>query len=910
MASQSINRKYVFLFSEYDAILAQFDQDWDAVRGLLGGKGANLLDATRLGIPVPPGFTITTDACNDYLATEQTFPDGLWEQNLEAIKMLESLTGKRFGDIENPLLLSCRSGAKFSMPGMMDTILNIGLNDNITARLAARTAMPRFAYDLYRRLVHMFGHVVMDVPEELFEAVITDQRRESGVSSDAELDATAWQAVIARFKEIISRHTGREFPGEPIEQLRLATEAVFRSWNGKRAFDYREAAGIDHRLGTAVSIQTMAFGNVGEDSATGVFMSRNATTGEPVLEGDYLINAQGEDVVAGTRATLPIAQLKTDMPEMFSQLQAIARRLEQHHRNMQDMEFTIEQGKLWLLQTRDGKRTAQAEVRIAVDMVHEELITREEAVARVQPDQVDFFLHPQLDPAALENNQAIARGLNVSPGAAVGVIAFDPDLAVRWAKEEGRDVILVRPETRPDDVHGMLAAKGVVTSKGGRTSHAALVARQFGKPAVVGVEEIEIDLDRHLMRVGPDRVIEEGDFLSIDGNHGLIYHAKLPTVVPDIRNPYLLKILSWADDIRKLGVWTNADYAEDAQRARDYGAEGIGLCRTEHMFFEEGRLQIMQGMILAGTPEEQAEAIALLMPMQRSDFEGLFRAMDGLPVIIRLLDPPLHEFLPPANDLSMEITDLKLRQQQLSSQEEAEQVLEEIEVKRKMLERVELLHEANPMLGTRGVRLGITIPGLYRMQVEAIFDAACRCAADGIDVRPEVMIPLVSHVNEFDVMVGPLRKAAEKIMTKHGMEIPHLFGTMIEIPRAALTAGEIAGSAEFFSFGTNDLTQTTYGISRDDAETGFLVHYLQTRLLQDNPFTSIDPDGVGRLMQMAINEGREARPDLEIGVCGEHGGDPKSIHLCHQLGVNYVSCSPFRVPIARLTAAHAAMKTD
>jgi len=910
MASQSNNKKYVYLFSEYDAIVSQFDDNWDAVRGILGGKGANLLDATRLGIPVPPGFTVTTEGCNDYLATDETFPDGMWEQALEAIKTLESQTGKQFGEVENPLLVSCRSGAKFSMPGMMDTILNIGLNDEIAAKLATRTARPRFAYDLYRRLVQMFGNVVMDVPDEVFEAVITAQRRESKARTDSELDAAAWQAVTIRFKEIIHTYTGKDFPTDPVQQLRLATEAVFKSWNGKRAIAYREAAGIDHMLGTAVNIQTMVFGNVGDDSATGVFMSRNATTGEPALEGDYLINAQGEDVVAGTRATLPIAQLGTDMPEMFIELQEIAHRLEQHHRNMQDMEFTIEQGKLWLLQTRDGKRTAQAEVRIAVDMVDEELITREEAVSRVQPGQVDFFLHPQLDPEALKNTQPIARGLNVSPGAAVGIIAFDPDLAVRWAKEDGKDVILVRPETRPDDVHGMLAAKGVVTSRGGRTSHAALVARQFGKPAVVGVEEIEIDLDKHLMRIGEDLVIEEGACLSIDGNSGLIYRDKLPTVVPDIRNPYLLKILSWADDIRKLGVRANADYPEDAQRAREYGAEGIGLCRTEHMFFQEDRLHIMQRMILANTAAEQAEAIALLMPMQRSDFEGLFRAMDGLPVIIRLLDPPLHEFLPSANDLLMELTDLKLRMQHLSSLKEVDLALEEIEVKRRMLERVVSLQETNPMLGTRGVRLGILIPGLYRMQVEAIFDAACRCVADGVDARPEVMIPLVSHVGEFDVLLDPLKDAAKRIMNEHGMDVPHLFGTMIEIPRAALTAGEIAGSAEFFSFGTNDLTQTTYGISRDDAETGFLVHYLQTRLLQDNPFTSIDPEGVGRLMQIAIDEGRKAREGLEIGVCGEHGGDPKSIYLCHQFGVDYVSCSPFRVPIARLAAAHAAMKTD
>ena len=903
-------KKYVYLFEEYEQVMDVLDQDWDDVRGLLGGKGANLLDATRLGIPVPPGFTVTTVGCNDYLAAGEQFPAGLWEQELEAIAALERVTGKKFGSVENPLLVSCRSGARFSMPGMMDTILNIGLNDEIADKLATRTHRPRFAYDLYRRLVQMFGGVVMGVPDEVFEAVITAQRRESNARHDAELNAEAWKAVTLRFKEIIRTYTGKEFPTDPFEQLRQATEAVFRSWNGKRAIDYREAAGIEHDLGTAVNIQTMVFGNVGDDSATGVFMSRNATTGEPVLEGDYLINAQGEDVVAGTRATLPIMQLKTDMPEMYDQLEKIARRLEEHHRNMQDMEFTIEQGKLWLLQTRDGKRTAQAEVRIAVDMVDEGLISREEAVTRVNPDQVDFFLHPQLDPDALQDIEPVARGLNVSPGAAVGMIAFDPDLAERWAKEEGKSVILVRPETRPDDVHGMLAAKGVVTSKGGRTSHAALVARQFGKPAVVGVEAIDIDLDNRIMKIGDDLEIGEGESLSIDGNNGLVYYADLPTVVPDINNPYLLKILTWADEFRKLGVRANADYPDDALRAREYGAEGIGLCRTEHMFFQEDRLPIVQRMITASTPTERAEAIAALLPMQRSDFEGLFRAMEGQPVIIRLLDPPLHEFLPSAHDLMAELTDLKLRMQHLSSLKDMDQALEEIGSKTKMLERVEALQESNPMLGTRGVRLGMLIPGLYKMQVRAIFEAASRCAAEGVDVRPEVMIPLVSHVGELDVMVEPLKEIARKVMAEHRVEIRYLIGTMIEIPRAALTAGEIARTAEFFSFGTNDLTQTTYGISRDDAETGFLVHYLQTRLLRDNPFASIDAGGVGRLMQIAIKEGKMARADLEIGVCGEHGGDPKSIRLCHQIGVDYVSCSPFRVPIARLAAAHAALSAD
>jgi pyruvate,orthophosphate dikinase len=560
-----------------------------------------------------------------------------------------------------------------------------------------------------------------------------------------------------------------------------------------------------------------------------------------------------------------------------------------------------------LLQTRDGKRTAQAEVRIAVDMVDEGLITREEAVSRVQPEQVDFFLHPQLDASALKNVQPIAKGLNVSPGAAVGIIAFEPGLAERWAKEEGKDVILVRPETRPDDVHGMLAAKGVVTSKGGRTSHAALVARQFGTPAVVGVNEIEINLDKHEMQIGDDLVIKEGEILSIDGNTGLIYNAELPTQIPDFNDPYLLKILSWADDIRVLGVRANSDYPEDAKRARQYGAKGIGLCRTEHMFFESDRLPIMQQMIVAGTTDERNEAISKLLPMQRSDFEGLFRAMDGYPVIIRLLDPPLHEFLPSARDLMEDLTDLKLSIPQLTDHNELEQVRQEIEEKSGLLLRVEELHESNPMLGTRGVRLGITIPGLYKMQVQAIFEAACHCAADGVDVQPEVMIPLVSHEAEFNIMRESLEGTARKVIEEQGTDISYLIGTMIEIPRAALTAGEIAKSAEFFSFGTNDLTQTTFGISRDDAETGFLVQYLQSGLLKENPFASIDPDGVGRLMQIAVDEGRAIRKGLKIGVCGEHGGDPKSIHLCHKLGVDYVSCSPFRVPIARLAAAHAVL---
>jgi pyruvate,orthophosphate dikinase len=815
------------------------------------------------------------------------------------------MTGKLFGAPQNSLLFSCRSGAKFSMPGMMDTILNIGLNDAVAEGMIARTGDARFVYDLYRRLVQMFGSVVMNVPDEVFEHVITARRIIAGVKTDAELTAEDWQIVVRKFKQIYRTFTSTDFPDDPYEQLKLATEAVFKSWNGKRAVDYRNAAGIAHDLGTAVNIQTMVFGNMGDDSATGVAMSRNASTGEPELEGDFLVNAQGEDVVAGIRITQPLSDLKRLMPELYAEFEQTASKLEKHYRNMQDMEFTIEDGKLWLLQTRDGKRTAQAEVRIAVDMVEEGLISQETAVKRVQPAQVDFFLHPQLDMQATKASKAVAKGLNVSPGAAVGIVAFDADTAERWAKD-GRKVIMVRPETKPDDVHGMLAAQGILTSRGGRTSHAALVARQFGKPAIVGVSELEIDLENREMTVG-ELVIKEGEWLSLDGTQGFVYSGQLPTIVPDFDNPYLLRILSWADQIRTLGVWANADYPRDALRARQYGAEGIGLCRTEHMFFETDRLPIVQQMIMAKYPSERNEAIDKLLPLQRSDFAGLFRAMDGQPVIIRLLDPPLHEFLPAYDELLTELADLKMRLQHFHTMGEIDQTLAEIAIKRNYLERVQALREANPMLGTRGVRLGILIPELTRMQVRAIFEAACQCTKEGVDVHPEVMIPLTAHVNELHVQQTALEAEARLVMAEQGIEIDYKFGTMIEIPRAALTADEIAEVAQFFSFGTNDLTQTTFGISRDDAEAGFLLVYQQRGILPENPFATIDASGVGRLMEIAVQYGRQTRPDLEIGICGEHGGDPKSIALCHKLGLNYVSCSPFRVPIARLAAAHAAM---
>ncbi|MGH2605138.1 MAG: pyruvate, phosphate dikinase, partial [Anaerolineales bacterium] len=824
-------------------------RSWEGVRGLLGGKGANLAEMTRIGIPVPPGFTITTEACNAYLAAGEKFPAGVWEQSLEALRHIEQATGKKFGDPANPLLVSVRSGAKFSMPGMMDTVLNIGLNDDTARGMIALTSDPRFVYDSYRRLVQMFGSVVMGVPDEPFEEVLTEARRRRGVQTDSELTAEDLQAVIERFREIVRRHAGKDFPTDVLVQLRMAIEAVFESWNGKRAVDYRNAAGIRHDLGTAVSIVAMVFGNMGSDSATGVVMTRSATSGEPELEGDYLTKAQGEDVVAGIRATKPIAQLGQEMPRVYQEFSQVARRLEKHYRNMQDVEFTIERGKLWLLQTRDGKRTAQAEVRIAVDMVEEKLISRKEAVVRVKPDQVDFYLHPQFDPGRKKDADKIAKGLNVSPGAAVGVIAFDADTAERWARAEKKAVIMVRPETKPDDVHGMLAANGILTSRGGRTSHAALVARQFGKPAVVGVSELDIDLDGRSMQVN-GRTLHEGEWISVDGTSGEVFAGQVPTIEPDVSDPYLVKLLSWADEFRRLQVWANADYPRDAERARRFGAQGIGLCRTEHMFFETERLPIVQQMILAQSVEERKQAHALLLPFQRADFEGLFRAMDGLPVIIRLIDPPMHEFLPAHDDLLREVTELRITGSDPKTLAEKERVLE----------AVEGMREANPMLGLRGVRLGIHIPELTRMQVRAIFEAACNCTREGVKVHPEVMIPLTSHVNELIVQRTALEEEAREVMKEQGTTIEYKFGTMIEIPRAALTADEIAEHAEFFSFGTNDLTQTTYGISRDDAESGFLMEYIEAGILPENPFASLDESGVGKLMEMAVRLGRKTRP--------------------------------------------------
>jgi len=906
-----MEKRWVYLFDELDEVRKRVGDSRDAVLGLLGGKGANLAEMVRIGIPVPPGFTITTEACNHYLAHGGLFPEGMWDEAIEALEAVEKKTGKVFGDEKNPLLVSCRSGAKYSMPGMMDTVLNIGLNEATCRGMIALTGNPRFVLDSYRRLIQMFGSVVMQIPDEPFEEVLLQARREAGVANDSELTAEALEGVIAEFLRIFRRLANRDFPAEPYEQLRMATAAVFESWNGKRAVDYRNAAGIPHDLGTAVTVVAMVFGNLGEDSATGVAMTRNGTTGEKELEGDYLPNAQGEDVVAGIRMTRDLRQLAREMPEAWLELQRIARRLEEHYRDMQDLEFTIERGRLWMLQTRSAKRTAQAAVRVAVDMVAEGLIDREEAVLRVSPEQIDYFLHPQFSPTAKQearqSGRLLARGLNVSPGAAVGLAAFDADVAEAWGKEGKKPVIMVRPETKPDDVHGMLAAQGILTSRGGRTSHAALVARQFGKPAVVGVAALEIDLGERQMKVG-ETLVKEGDWISIDGTAGEVYLGKLDTMVPDIHDPWLLRLLSWADELRRLGVRANADYPRDARRARDYGAEGIGLCRTEHMFFEPERLVLFQKMIMADLPSERREALEALLPFQREDFAGLFRAMPGLPVVIRLIDPPLHEFLPDINELQQELTDLKIRLRHAATLADLDRLLEEIRQKEDLLRRARALHESNPMLGLRGVRLGIMIPELTRMQVRAIFEAACQVAAEGVEVHPEIMIPLTSHAEELKRQRLELEDEARRVMEEQRVTVPYRFGTMIEIPRAALTAGSIARHAEFFSFGTNDLTQTTFGISRDDAETSFLVPYLSAGILPENPFATLDAEGVGELMRIALERGRKVKPDLVCGICGEHGGDPASIALCHRLGLDYVSCSPFRVPIARLAAAHAALR--
>jgi len=916
-------KKWVFLFQEVKDAEQYVGGEWDKVRGLLGGKGANLAEMTRIGVPVPPGFTVTTEACNAYSATGK-FPEGQWEQMMDALKQVEKDSGKKFGDTANPLLVSCRSGAKFSMPGMMDTVLNIGLNDETAKGMVKLTGNERFVYDSYRRLIQMFGSVVLGISDEAFEEPMDEFKAQKGAKADTDLTADDLKELTEIFKGVVRKAKGFDFPQDPFEQMRLATEAVFHSWNGKRAVDYRRAENIPDDLGTAVNIVTMVFGNMGNDSGTGVAFTRNPANGERKMYGEYLLNAQGEDVVAGIRNTEKIDNLSKEMPEVYKQFIDITSKLENHYKDMQDVEFTIERGKLWMLQTRNGKRTAQAAVGIAVQLANEGLITKEMAVKRIAPKDVDALLHPMFDEnskkAAKKEGRYLASGVNASPGAAVGQIYFDADTAERMAKEEKQDVIMVRPFTKPDDVHGMLAAKGILTSEGGATSHAAVVARQFGVPCVVGASSIRIDLDKRVMMIG-ETVVHEGAWISVDGGSGEAFLGKLDLTIPNLEEQKdLLTLLSWADEIcarpdvrkgpkgyptRGLQVWANADYPKDARRARTFGAVGIGLCRTEHMFFEQERLPIVQRMILAKTSEERTEALNELLPYQRADFDGLFEAMTGYPVIIRLIDPPLHEFLPSAEDLQEQI--IAKRIESMADYVNGKAPSKEIQSLETLLHAVESLHESNPMMGLRGVRLSITMPEIVEMQVRAIFEAAADVKLRGFEPKPEVMIPLTGHINELKFIQPRLERIAKDVMTEKKVTFSYKFGTMIEIPRAAATAGEIASIAEFFSFGTNDLTQMTFGYSRDDAERNFLVKYVEDGILPVNPFQTLDRDGVGRLMDMAVKDGRAERPELEVGICGEHGGDPSSIEFCHLVGNNYVSCSPFRVPVARLAAAHAAL---
>ena len=874
--SKQGRQKYVFAFEAGGR-----DQKY-----LLGGKGANLAEMTIMGLPVPPGFTISTDACKAYMALGDELPPGLMEEVAVAREQLEKKMGKLLGDADDPLLVSVRSGAPFSMPGMMDTVLNLGLNDNSVKGLAKQTQNERFAYDSYRRFVQMFGKIVLDVSGELFEDALHDLVEHKGVSVDTELTAEDLAGLVETFKGIVKTEAGVDFPTDPQAQLRYAVEAVFKSWNGRRARDYRRMERIPDDLGTAVNVQTMVFGNKGDDSGTGVAFTRNPSTGEHKLYGDFLKNAQGEDVVAGIRITEPLEAMNNEFPEPHKELLALMQQLEDHFRDMCDIEFTIEQGRLFMLQTRVGKRTAAAALRMAVEMVDEGLINRTEAVLRVQPAQLDQLLHPQFDPKA--KFTVLAKGLNASPGAAVGKVYFTADEA-EARHEAGERVILVRPETSPDDLHGMIAAEGILTSRGGLVSHAAVVARGMGKPAICGADAVKIDLAARTFSVG-DTTVREGEVISINGTTGEIVVGEVPVITPEPSGPFGI-ILGWADGLRTLKVRTNADLPEDARKAREFGAEGIGLCRTEHMFLGD-RLPIVQRMILADTPDEEAAALEELRAQQESDFEGILEAMDGLPVTVRLLDPPLHEFLPDHEELIIkqakgEITDKEL----------------------KLLRASELWRESNPMLGTRGCRLGIIKPGLYRMQVRALMQAAVTRRRAGGNPVIEIMIPLIVSEPELKLLEQWTREEAHNVLRDANVEIDYLVGTMIETPRAALVADSIAEVAEFFSFGTNDLTQMTFGFSRDDVEGRFMSEYLEYKLLSANPFETLDVEGVGQLVRMGCERGRATRPDLKLGICGEHGGDPASVAFCHEVGLDYVSCSPYRVPIARLAAAHAAVGT-
>jgi pyruvate, orthophosphate dikinase len=878
--------KYVYAFREGNR-----DQKY-----LLGGKGANLAEMTSLGLPVPPGFTISTDACKAYMAAGNTLPDGLMGEVAQARATLESTMGKRLGDEADPLLVSVRSGAAFSMPGMMDTVLNLGLNDSSVKGLAKQTGNERFAQDSYRRFVQMFGKIVLGLPGDRFEDGLHEAVKARGAASETELSAADLAAVVETFKGIVKDETGSEFPQNPDDQLAAAIEAVFRSWNGRRARDYRRMEKIPDDLGTAVNVQTMVFGNKGEDSGTGVAFTRNPATGERAPYGDFLTNAQGEDVVAGIRVTEPLDALGTKFPECHQQLLDIMARLENHYRDMCDIEFTIEQGTLYMLQTRVGKRTAAAALRMAAEMVDEGLIEPKEAVLRVQPAQLDQLLHPQLE--ASKDDKPFAKGLNASPGAAMGAVYFTADDAEEHANA-GEKVILVRPETSPDDLHGMIAAEGILTSRGGLVSHAAVVARGMGKPAICGAEVLKIDLKAKRLTVDvtvekdgkptvETVIVNQGDVITMDGTSGQVYLGEIPVKTPEPTGHFAV-ILGYADQFRRLKVRTNADTPEDSARARSFGAEGIGLCRTEHMFLGD-RLGIVQRMILADTDAAEAAALEELRQLQKSDFVGILEAMDGLPVTVRLLDPPLHEFLP-------DIEELLVRQArgELSAEEEV------------LLQAARSWQEVNPMLGTRGCRLGIIKPGLYKMQVRALIQAAVDRKRAGGDPRVEIMIPLVVSAPELQLLVNWTREEAGAVIAETGVDIDYLVGTMIETPRAAIDAAAIGAVAEFFSFGTNDLTQMTFGFSRDDVEGRIMTPYLEKKLIPANPFETLDQAGVGQLVRWACERGRGARAGLKLGICGEHGGDPASVHFCHEVGLDYVSCSPFRVPLARLAAAHAAL---
>lgn len=929
--------RYVYFFGEGRA------EGNAGMRDLLGGKGAGLAEMTNAGVPVPPGFTITTDVCRWYDAHAGALPDGFEAEQHDALERLQQIMGRRLGDANEPLLVSVRSGAKFSMPGMMDTVLNLGLNDRSVQGLARKTGNSRFAWDCYRRFIQMFGSVVMGLEKHEFEERIEHLKKRRRVKHDTDLDDKDLEQLTADFKRLVRSRKGRDFPQDPLEQLALARDAVFGSWNNDRAIYYRRQNGIADDLGTAVNVQAMVFGNLGETSATGVGFTRNPATGENHFYGEFLTNAQGEDVVAGVRTPRPIAELEEVMPEAFRQLRDITARLEKHYRDVQDFEFTIEEGRLFLLQTRTGKRTAQAAVRIAVDMVEEGLITREEAVLRVTPASLDHLLHPRLDPKA--KLERIATGLAASPGAAVGKAVFHADRAAVLGKDQ--PVILVRKETTPDDIHGMDAAQGILTATGGMTSHAAVVARGMGKPCVSGVSSMHIDYAARRMRV--DRVVvNEGDWISIDGSAGHVIRGQAPTLPAEVGGEFAT-FMEWADGLRRMKVRANADIPRDAKQARAFGAEGIGLCRTEHMFFAEDRLPHVITMIMNAAQAKSAEAallqkqaaldegpdpaaarvlrkelaalrkdlaqpmkayrqaLAKLLPMQRADFRGLFRAMDGHPVTIRTLDPPLHEFLPKREDLMSEVAVLRAEWERARKRSRAARKPAKLGRLEKLLERVEELHEFNPMLGHRGCRLGITYPEITEMQARAIFEAACDVAQKGVTVLPEIMIPLVGHENEFRDQAAVVRRVAEEVMARKDVRVAYLVGTMIEVPRAAVRSDRIAREAEFFSFGTNDLTQLTFGYSRDDAGR-FLPEYVHRKILPADPFVTIDQDGVGALVEWSVARGREARSDLKVGICGEHGGDPESVEFCHRTGLNYVSCSPYRVPIARLAAAQAAVR--